>query len=69
MACDICSKTGTELTELNSIYKTTDVQHICPSCEKALTKQVSKLRSVTHNILIGWMKSFIRVRKEARNGE
>jgi ribosome-binding protein aMBF1 (putative translation factor) len=64
MACDICGKTGTHLVDLTNTYKTAEIQQVCPDCEKVLNKHVAKLRSVTGNILVDWMRTFIRVRKQ-----
>lgn len=66
MACDICGVRGTEMRDLRDVYKTDRVHQVCPECEKALNDQLSKQRSVTHNILVDWMKRFIGKRKPQR---
>jgi hypothetical protein len=64
MACDLCGKRGTHLAPLLSIYKTDDVQEICPECEKVVNKQLSKIQSMTTKIIITLMKRFLGERKQ-----
>jgi len=59
MACDICGKKGTRLSDLLDCHKTTDVHQVCGECEAILNKHKSKLQSVTSRILIHWMRRFI----------
>ena len=59
MACDICGKKGGQLNDLITAYKTDEVQQVCDDCERDLNEHLGKLRSVTHNILVSWMKRFI----------
>ena len=63
MACDICGKKGSVLIDLRDCYKSDDVHQVCSDCEAVLNDHLSKLRKVTHNILVGWMKRFISEKK------
>jgi hypothetical protein len=63
MACDICGKTGTPLTDLLDSYKTDDIQQVCDGCAKAINKHVSKIRVVTTNIHFDLAKRFMRALK------
>jgi lipoate-protein ligase B len=64
MACDICGKTGTQLCNLRESYQTQDVKQVCEDCREDLDKQLSRIKGVTTNIVIDWMKRFITNRKE-----
>lgn len=44
MACDICGKTGTSLVPLRDIYKTDEIQVMCPECEKIVDKQLNRIQ-------------------------
>jgi len=64
MACDICGKVGIETVTLLDSYQTNTIKVICPECEKVVNSHLSKVRSVTHNILCDLMKRFMANRKE-----
>lgn len=64
MACDLCGKTGTYLSDLLDSYKSDDIQAICPDCEATINKQLRKIRGVTTNIQIGLVKRFLAIFKE-----
>jgi len=59
MACDICGKTGTSLSDLRSAYATSDIKSICPDCEKVVNRQLSKIQTVTSRMVIDLLKRFI----------
>ena len=61
MACDACGKTGTSLSDLRSIYMTSEVKAVCPDCEKIINKQLGKLQTATSNIQISLLKRFVNV--------
>lgn len=63
MACDICGKTGTSLADLLDSYKTTDIQSICPECEKAVNAHQRKLQNWTTTLLTRLLKRFMQVRR------
>lgn len=69
MACDLCGKTGTRLSDLLTIYQTKDVQQICPDCTEVVNKHLSKVKSVTHNILVELMNRFFKERKQGGGHE
>lgn len=66
MACDTCGKTGVPLVQLLDAYKTTDIGDVCHDCESVINKHLGKLRSVTHNILVDWMKRFMAGMRQKR---
>lgn len=61
MACDLCGKASHELQPVADIYRTSEVQSICPDCEKAANKQIFKIRHSTNalaqNLIKEWMKN------------
>lgn len=59
MACDICNKKGTTLTNLRDCYQTEEIKSICPECESVVNKQQEKIMSVTWKINMQWMKEFM----------
>ena len=64
MACDLCGKTGTHLTDLRDIYKSDSIQAVCPECEKIINKQLRKIQSTVVDIQISLFKRFLSVFKE-----
>jgi len=64
MACDICGKTGTSLSDLREIYQTDDIKSICPDCEKVVNKQLNSIQSVTGRLQCVLLKRFMGERKE-----
>lgn len=61
MACDLCGKTGTHLTDLRDIYKSDSIQAICPDCEATINKQLRKIQNVTTDIQISLFKRFMQM--------
>lgn len=66
MACDICGNNKESLVDLRTIYQSDKVKQVCPSCEKVLNTQLSKIQSAATNIQIGWFKNFISQFKESK---
>lgn len=64
MACDICGKTGTSLNDLRPVYASPDIKSICPGCEKVVNRQLSKIQTVTSNMVIDLLKRFICGQRE-----
>jgi hypothetical protein len=64
MACDICGKTGTPLSDLREIYQTDDIKSICHDCEKVVNKQLGSIQSMTGRLQRVLLKRFIGERKE-----
>ena len=64
MACDICGKTGTPLSDLRGIYQTDDIKAICPDCEKVVNKQLDSIQSMTGRLQRALLKRFMGERKE-----
>lgn len=60
MACDICRANDKELSSLRDCYQTKDVKQVCPDCLKEINRQLSNVRSVTHNLLVSLMKRFTK---------
>ena len=65
MACDICGSTKGELSRLQECYQSDGISHVCAGCLKVLNDHQSKLRDVTHNILVAWLRRFIAERRAA----
>lgn len=63
MACDICGKTGTYLTDLRDIYQTEDIKQMCPECGKIVNKQLGKIQSMTGKMQRSLLKNFMKVLK------
>lgn len=63
MACDICGKTGTSLTDLLDIYQTDDIKQMCPDCAKVVNKHLGKIQSSAGKIQRSLLKSFMKVLK------
>ena len=59
MACDICGKKGEELERLREIYKTDDIQEICPDSMKVVNVQLRKIQSAAQKIQFSWLKNFM----------
>lgn len=59
MSCDICKTTKGELHQLLDCYKSDTVSHVCYSCLNVINEHQRKLRDVTHNILVAWVRRFI----------
>lgn len=57
MACDICLKSVNDLTPLLSVYQTSAIKVICPSCVKAVDKELWRLRENNARDLIAFMES------------
>lgn len=64
MACDICGKTGTPLSDLREIYQTDDIKSICHDCEKVVNKQLDSIQSMTGRLQRVLLKRFMGERKE-----
>ena len=64
MACDICGKTGTPLSDLREIYQTDDIKAICHDCEKVVNKQLNSIQSMTGRLQRALLKRFMGERKE-----
>ena len=69
MACDMCGKKGCELVKLRDCYQTDDVKDVCTDCCTVIDKHLSKLRMVTHNILVDTLRRFIGIRRKELQGE
>lgn len=67
MACDICGKTGSGLESLNSQYQTEHIKEICSECARDVNDQLWKIRALTQNILVVWLKRFMEERKAKRH--
>ena len=65
MACDICGKKGTSLTDLLDQYQTDDVKSICPECEKVVNGKNSRLLTFAFKIKAALLKRFIAERRES----
>jgi len=63
MACDICGKTGTHLTDLQSQYQTDDIKQVCSKCGDDVNRQLDKLRALTHGMVRTWLKKFMKNKK------
>jgi hypothetical protein len=59
MACDMCGKVGVSLNSLLESYQTDDIKDICPTCEKEVNKQLSKLRSWTMKFTRNKLKEYM----------
>ena len=64
MACDICGKTGTPLSDLREIYQTDEIKVMCPECEKIVNKQLCSIQSMTGRLQRALLKRFMGERKE-----
>ena len=64
MACDICGKTGTSLSDLREIYQTDDIKSICPDSETGVNKQLNSLQTMTGRLQCVLPKRFMGERKE-----
>jgi len=60
MACDICGKKGTTLESLRDLYKTDDIQQLCPECISEVNTQLGKLQQMTFGMTETWLKRFMR---------
>lgn len=59
--CDICGERSDYLNSLVSIYKTEDIQDICPSCEKIVNKHLHKIQNSHGQAQQSLMKRFMSV--------
>ena len=59
MACDICGKTGTCLSDLKTYYQTDDIKQICLDCGTDVNNHLSKLREMNQKMNEHWIKKFI----------
>lgn len=68
MACDLCGKAHVELEPVNEIFRTDDVQMICPSCATMANKQISKIRQSTSVLMRNLVKEYMsNLNKKWRN--
>lgn len=68
MACDICGKTGVNLTDLNKQYQTEKIKQICDSCSKDVNSKLWDLRSLTSKMNENWLQKFMtNMRKKLSN--
>jgi protein-arginine kinase activator protein McsA len=59
MACDTCGKADAELEPVNDIFRTSDVQMICPKCKDAINKQIFKIRHSTSTLMKNLVKEYL----------
>ena len=59
MACDICGKRGTSLTDLLDGYATAEIKSICPDCARIVNDKVWAIRSVTDGMTKTLIKRFM----------
>lgn len=64
MACDICGKNTNPLADLLDVYQTEEIRQVCRDCEKAINRQLSKVRAVTHNIFVDLARRAMRGMRE-----
>lgn len=64
MACDVCGKVRTSLTDLREEFQTDDIKAVCPDCENAINNQHRKITVAVLKIRTDWLRRFIRNRKE-----
>lgn len=60
MSCDVCKATDGELYQLLECYRSDGIGHVCFACLQIINSHQRKLREVTHNILVAWVKRYIR---------
>jgi hypothetical protein len=62
--CDICGSTQGPFHSLLESYKTRDIKQVCSACDEIINKQLSKIKTVTTNILISLFKRFLQTTRE-----
>jgi hypothetical protein len=67
MACDICGKTGTPLSDLREIYQTDEIKVMCPDCEKVVNKQLRSIQDMTGRMQRALLKLFMGERKAKKD--
>ena len=63
MACDICGKVGTPLTDLLAQYQTDEIKAICPACESAANQKSSALLAFALKLRAEWLKRWVAERR------
>lgn len=63
--CDICGDRSTHLNPLRDIYKTADIQDVCPSCERVVDKQLSKIQASHGQAQRTLLKRFMAIMRSA----
>ena len=57
MSCDVCLKPSDTLTPLNTWYQTASIRVVCPACEKAVDRELVRLRDGNARQLIAFMEA------------
>lgn len=68
MACDICNRRGTQLTNLRECFATKDIHAICPDCERAVNQHLSKLDSMWVRMRTALLNRFMSERAAQKQG-
>jgi hypothetical protein len=66
MACDICGKKGTTLSDLLDAYKTDDIKSICPACEKIVNRKSSSLLTFVLKMRTDLLRRFMQQMKSTQ---
>ena len=68
MNCDVCAKKCApyELVCLLSSYKTKQIEWICPECEREVSLQLDRLRSLYHGWIARMLKVWIRNKRRKK---
>jgi len=64
MACDLCSKTGTYLTDLKVEYQTEDIKQVCSDCGTLINDHLWNLRKLSNKVNQSFLKRFMTEKKQ-----